>query len=83
MKDYPNARDCAHGHLRRACPICEAEARLAELQEAVRPVVKWWRKERVVADPPYLPSHVVMGTDGPEAVNAAQLDALDALVGEV
>jgi hypothetical protein len=36
MKDYPNARDCAHGQLRRACPICEAEARLAELQEAVR-----------------------------------------------
>jgi predicted nuclease with TOPRIM domain len=25
MKDYPNARDCEHGQLRRACPICEAE----------------------------------------------------------
>ena len=39
-KDYPNERDCEHGQLRRACPICEAEARLAELQEAVR-----WERE--------------------------------------
>lgn len=39
-KDYPNARDCEHGQLRRACPICEVEARLAELVEAVR-----WERE--------------------------------------
>ena len=62
--------------------IADIEQELAELQGAVRPIAAWWRKERVVADPPYLPSHIVLGTDGPEAVSAAQLDALAALVGE-
>lgn len=40
MPDYPSARDCEHGQLRRACPICEAERRLVELQEAVRKHLK-------------------------------------------
>jgi hypothetical protein len=35
-----NERECEHGQLRRQCPICEVQARLAELQEAVR-----WERE--------------------------------------
>jgi hypothetical protein len=34
-KDYPSARDCEHGQLRRACPICETEKRLAELDRII------------------------------------------------
>lgn len=31
----PNARDCEHGQLRRACRICELEAEVAELREKI------------------------------------------------
>ena len=31
VKDYPNERDCEHGHLRRSCPICAADADYAAL----------------------------------------------------
>ena len=57
-------------------------AELAALNEAARPVVKWWRKERMVAEPPYEIEHVVLGTDGPECVGVDELDALAALAGE-
>jgi hypothetical protein len=30
--DYPNARDCKHGQLRRKCERCEDAARIAELE---------------------------------------------------
>ena len=33
MSDYPNERDCEHGHLRRRCPHCEADATIAELRK--------------------------------------------------
>lgn len=29
---YPNARDCEHGQLRRACNVCELEREIGELQ---------------------------------------------------
>ncbi len=32
MNNYPNARDCEHGQLARACEICELQARLAECE---------------------------------------------------
>lgn len=35
MSDYPNARDCEHGHLRRACTICETNEELAVLRAEV------------------------------------------------
>lgn len=34
MNNYPNARDCEHGQLARACEICELQARLAECERA-------------------------------------------------
>lgn len=47
MSDYPNARDCQHGQLRRSCPICAAEddysallARHNALVEAVKKLRK-------------------------------------------
>ena len=43
MADYPNARDCEHGNLRRACATCEwqqerdtLQARVAALESALR-----------------------------------------------
>jgi hypothetical protein len=32
MSDYPNERDCEHGHLRRSCEICELQRELAEYE---------------------------------------------------
>ena len=50
-KDYPNERDCEHGHLRRSCPICAADADYAALlarhnalREALREAVAWERE---------------------------------------
>ena len=46
-KDYPNERDCEHGHLRRSCPICAAEADYAALlarHNALREAVAWERE---------------------------------------
>ena len=57
-------------------------ARHAALVEAAKPVAAWWRKERMVAEPPYQIEHLVLGTDGPECVGVDELDALAALVGE-
>ncbi len=55
---------------------------VAALKESSKPVVAWWRKERMVAEPPYQIEHLVLGTDGPECVGVDELDALAALVGE-
>jgi len=43
--EYPNARDCAHGSLRRTCEVCERDERIAELEaecERLRAVVLWY-----------------------------------------
>lgn len=34
-KQYPNARDCQHGQLRRSCPHCEYDRDMAEAQEKI------------------------------------------------
>jgi len=70
MKDYPNARDCAHGQLRRACPICEAEARLDELQEAVRKMLAAYKRAEECSCPYCMEDF------------ERERDAVDALVGE-
>jgi chromosome segregation ATPase len=31
--EYPNARDCEHGQLRRKCEVCERDERIAELEK--------------------------------------------------
>ena len=62
--------------------LAKAEARHNALVEAAKPVAAWWRKERMVAEPPYQTEHVVLGTDGPECVGVVELDALTALVGD-
>ena len=33
MSDSRSGRDCKHGHLARACEICDLEAKLAALEE--------------------------------------------------
>jgi hypothetical protein len=33
VRSYPNARDCEHGRLRRACEICELLAEIKDLRE--------------------------------------------------
>ena len=40
-----NARDCAHGSLRRTCEVCRLDERIAELEaecERLRAVVLWY-----------------------------------------
>jgi len=39
--DYPNVRDCEHGHLRRSCETCEYEARIAELEAELAEAKRW------------------------------------------
>ena len=77
VNDYPNARDCPHGHLRRACPICEADARLAELQEAVR----WERECDSAWDSDNLPLKAPALYELFATYEAARA-AVDAMVGE-
>jgi hypothetical protein len=36
MSDYPNERDCEHGHLRRSCEICELQRELAEANATIQ-----------------------------------------------
>ena len=36
MKDYPNARDCKHGQLRRSCEICYLEKENKYLLEEIK-----------------------------------------------
>ena len=62
--------------------VDDLRARHTALVEAAKPVAAWWRKERMVAEPPYQTEHVALGTDGPECVGVDELDALAALVGE-
>jgi hypothetical protein len=48
MSDFPNARDCEHGQLRRSCGICQAadeivrlNAENARLREERRELIVW------------------------------------------
>ena len=48
MTDYPNARDCHHGHLRRKCEFCQRDAEILALRDLVRraiPLVKHLREQ--------------------------------------
>ena len=76
---------CVSGTCEHCVPAQDYAALLARhtaLVEAAKPVAAWWRKERMVAEPPYQIEHLVLGTDGPECVGVDELDALAALVGD-
>ena len=34
--NYPNARDCQHGQLRRSCPHCEYDRDMAEADQTIQ-----------------------------------------------
>ena len=36
MADYPNARDCVHGSLRRSCEMCALVAEVERLRDGIR-----------------------------------------------
>lgn len=36
MPDYPNARDCEHGHLRRKCEICALDREIKTLKHQLQ-----------------------------------------------
>jgi hypothetical protein len=50
MRDYPSARDCQHGQLRRSCPICAAESDYASLQARHNALVEAVKKEHLAFD---------------------------------
>ncbi len=87
FNDYPHIANFAFSECQELWDHMSADhaalrARHAALVEAAKPVAAWWRKERMVAEPPYQIEHLVLGTDGPECVGVDELDALAALVGE-